>query len=106
MADREPQSGDASVASPAHDAAPAWLPKALKDGRNQLIIAIVAGGIALSFALWLVGRLGNVFTILATALFLSFALEPAVDRLAKRGLAPGGGDRADLRAPDRDRAGC
>jgi predicted PurR-regulated permease PerM len=83
MADRE-RPGDASDAG-GDDSLPGWLPKALKDGRNQLIIAIVAGGIALSFALWLVGRLGNVFTILATALFLSFALEPAVDRLAKRG---------------------
>ena len=80
MAERE-RPGDAG----GDDAAPPWLSQALKDGRNQLIVAIVAGGIALSFALWLIGRLGNVFTILATALFLAFALEPAVDRLAKRG---------------------
>ncbi|HUL85779.1 MAG TPA: AI-2E family transporter [Actinomycetota bacterium] len=83
MADRE-RPGDASVAA-GDDAMPSWLPKTLKDGRNQLILAIVVGGIALSFMLWLIGRLGNVFTILATALFLSFALEPAVDRLETRG---------------------
>ena len=86
MADREPQSGDASVASPAHDdGKPTWLADALKNGRNQLIVAIVVGGVALSFALALIGRLGNVFTILGTALFLSFALEPATDWFAKRG---------------------
>lgn len=83
MADRERPS-DASDAG-GGDEAPPWLPQALKDGRNQLIVAIVAGGVALTFVLWLIGRLGNVFTILATALFLAFALEPAVDRLAKRG---------------------
>ncbi|HTG48269.1 MAG TPA: AI-2E family transporter [Actinomycetota bacterium] len=82
MADREAP-GDANV--DAGGAPPAWLPTTLKDARNQLIVAIVAGGVALTFVLWLIGRLGNVFTILATALFLSFALEPAVDRLAKRG---------------------
>ena len=80
MADGEPPR---DAGAPA--ATPPWLPQALKDGRNQLIVAIVVGGVALTFVLWLIGRLGNVFTILATALFLAFALEPAVDRLAKRG---------------------
>jgi predicted PurR-regulated permease PerM len=84
MADREPP-GDAGVATGDADATPSWLPSAIKESRNQLIVAIVVGGVALTFVLWLIGRLGNVFTILATALFLGFALEPAVDRLAKRG---------------------
>jgi len=84
MADREPP-GDTDVAVDDDDAMPSWLPRSIKEGRNQLIVAIVVGGVALTFVLWLIGRLGNVFTILATALFLGFALEPAVDRLAKRG---------------------
>ena len=59
MADREPP-GDTSVADATRDdAQPPWLPQALKDGRNQLIVAIVVGGVALTFVLWLIGRLGN-----------------------------------------------
>ena len=67
------------------DGMPAWVPDAIKHGRTALIVAIVVGGVALSFLLWLIGRLGEVFTILGTALFLSFALEPATDWFAKRG---------------------
>ena len=67
------------------DGMPAWVPGAIKLGRTSLIVAIVVGGVALSFLLWLIGRLGEVFTILGTALFLSFALEPATDWFAKRG---------------------
>ena len=49
------------------------------------MFALVAAGILLLTFTWLVGQLGSFFTMIGIALFLSFALEPAVDYLATRG---------------------
>ena len=86
MADREQQVRDEDVPTLAETGGiPGWVPDAIKLGRTALIVAIVVGGLALTLLLWIFGRLGGVLTILGTALFLSFALEPAADWFAKRG---------------------
>ena len=64
---------------------PAWLPDAIKAARWPLVFALVAAGILLLTFTWLVGQLGSFLTMIGIALFLSFALEPAVDYLATRG---------------------
>jgi predicted PurR-regulated permease PerM len=56
---------------------PAWVPRALLLFFVG-VVAVLAGG-------WLLDRLGNLLLTLFVALFLSFALEPAVDALARRG---------------------
>jgi predicted PurR-regulated permease PerM len=56
---------------------PAWLPRA---------ITLVLVGVVLLFAGgWLLARLHDLLLTFVVALFLSFALEPAVDSLARRG---------------------
>jgi predicted PurR-regulated permease PerM len=64
---------------------PSWLPDAIKAARWPLVFALVAAGILLLTFQWLVGQLGSFLTMIGIALFLSFALEPAVDYLASRG---------------------
>ena len=64
---------------------PAWLPDAFKAARWPFVFALVAAGILLLTFTWLVGQLGSFLTMIGIALFLSFALEPAVDYLATRG---------------------
>jgi predicted PurR-regulated permease PerM len=64
---------------------PSWLPGAIKAARWPLVFALVAAGILLLTFQWLVGQLGSFLTMIGIALFLSFALEPAVDYLATRG---------------------
>jgi predicted PurR-regulated permease PerM len=64
---------------------PRWVPDAIKAARWPLVFALVAAGILLLTFQWLVGQLGNFLTMIGIALFLSFALEPAVDYLATRG---------------------
>jgi predicted PurR-regulated permease PerM len=64
---------------------PSWLPGAIKAARWPLVFALVAAGILLLTFQWLVGQLGSFLTMIGIALFLSFALEPAVDYLASRG---------------------
>jgi predicted PurR-regulated permease PerM len=79
---------------PVEDAGPPWLHGALRRGAGWLIIAIVVGGVALLGVLEVLDRLSDIITMLLTALFLSFALEPAVTYLAtergyRRGSATG-----------------
>ncbi|HYJ60964.1 MAG TPA: AI-2E family transporter [Actinomycetota bacterium] len=79
---------------PVEDAGPPWLHGALRRGAGWLIIAIVVGGVALLGVLEVLDRLSDIITMLLTALFLSFALEPAVTFLAsergyRRGSATG-----------------
>jgi predicted PurR-regulated permease PerM len=64
---------------------PPWLPEAIRSARWPLVFALVAAGILLFIFLFLVDQLGSFLTMIGTALFLSFALEPAVDYLASRG---------------------
>ena len=70
---------------PASEGMPAWVPEAIKAARWPLVYSLVAAGILLFVFLFLVDQLGSFLTMIGTALFLSFALEPAVDWLAARG---------------------
>ena len=59
------------------DAMPPWIPRVL--------LLFFGGVVLLSAGDWLLTRLSNLILMLVVALFLSFALEPAVDWLAQRG---------------------
>ena len=59
------------------DEMPRWIPKLL-----LLIVATIAGALA---AYWFLGKIRDLIIWLIVALFLSFALEPAVNYLVKRG---------------------
>jgi predicted PurR-regulated permease PerM len=61
----------------AGDEMPRWVPRA--------IFLFFGTAVALVITWWLVGRLRTLLIMLLVALFLSFALEPAVNRLAERG---------------------
>jgi predicted PurR-regulated permease PerM len=78
---------------PAAEGMPPWLPDAIKAARWPLVYALVAAGLLLLTFTWLAGQLSSFLTMIGIALFLSFALEPAVDYLAtrrwKRGAATG-----------------
>lgn len=59
------------------DPVPPWLNRA---------IALAAGWVVLLFAAyWVLGRLRTLLIMILVAFFLSLAMEPAVDRLARRG---------------------
>lgn len=60
---------------------PGWLPKAV-----VLVAAAVAGFIV---TVWLVERLRSLLIMILVSLFLSFALEPAVNWLQRRGMRRG-----------------
>ncbi|MBE1536423.1 AI-2E family transporter [Actinomadura algeriensis] len=62
---------------------PPWLPKAF----------VLAGAITLAFVagLWIVERLRGLLVLLLISLFLAFAIEPAVNWLARRGWRRGAG---------------
>jgi predicted PurR-regulated permease PerM len=64
---------------------PPWVPDAIRAARWPLVFSLVTAGIVLFVFLFLVDQLGSFLTMIGTALFLSFALEPAVDYLASRG---------------------
>src|SRR6266566_2572075 len=70
---------------PADGSMPPWLPEAIKLAGKRLGFALFAAGISILVFLFLVDQLSSFLTILGTALFLSFALEPAVDWFAARG---------------------
>jgi predicted PurR-regulated permease PerM len=81
MSDQEP-----TTPAEAPAAAPPWLPDLLRSVERRLVLIIVVGGVALLGALFLLDRLSNLISMLITALFFSFALEPAVGWLnTKRG---------------------
>jgi len=76
-----PDSAGAGVASagwlgPA-DTMPPWIPRAM--------VWFFGGVVALAIGSWLLGRLRDLLITLLIALFVSFALEPAVNWLASRG---------------------
>ena len=60
-----------------HDGMPPWIPRLL-----GLVVLTVLGTMAL---IWSLGRLRSLLISLLLAFFISFALEPAVNFLAKRG---------------------
>jgi predicted PurR-regulated permease PerM len=76
---------DVEDVEPVASGMPPWVPDAIKAARWPLVFALVAAGILLFIFLFLVDQLGSFLTMIGTALFLSFALEPAVDYLASRG---------------------
>ncbi|WP_336087617.1 AI-2E family transporter [Nocardia sp. SSK8] len=65
---------------------PRWLPRAL-----LYAVLAVAGLIA---AFWILGKLQGLLTVLMVSLFLAFAIEPAVNWLAARGVRRGAGTGA------------
>ena len=70
-----------------------WLPEVLKLGGRRLFAVLVAAALAVLAIRWLAQELSSFLTIILMALFLSFALEPAVawfvNRGWKRGAATG-----------------
>src|SRR5947208_15915207 len=70
---------------PADGSMPPWLPDAIKLAGKRLGFALFAAGTSILVFLYLVDQLSSFLTMIGIALFLSFALEPAVDYLATRG---------------------
>jgi predicted PurR-regulated permease PerM len=64
---------------------PGWMPDAVRLTARQLFLVLVGAAFTILIVRWLAHELGGVITILAMSAFLSFALEPAVTWLAKRG---------------------
>src|SRR5215831_10112545 len=62
-----------------------WSRSFLRNAALWLVIAIVAGMVLAGIADSIVHRLAGFLQIIVISLFLSFAIEPAVDYLAKRG---------------------
>src|SRR5512132_2113149 len=61
------------------------MPEAVRLSARQLFLVLVGAAFTILIVRWLANELGGVITILAMSAFLSFALEPAVTWLAKRG---------------------
>jgi len=62
-----------------------WLPEVLKLGGRRLFVVLVGAALAVLAIRWLAHELSSFLTIILMALFLSFALEPAVQWLVNRG---------------------
>lgn len=77
MDDANETAGRDDVPPGGRDAMPRWVPRA--------IVLAVLGLAALDVAGWLLGRLKGVLVMILASLFLSFAIEPAVNALARRG---------------------
>ena len=67
----------ADLELPERDRMPRWVPRAI-----GLLMAAVVG---LATAAWLLDKLRSLLVVLLVSLFLSFAMEPAVNWLARRG---------------------
>ncbi len=65
--------------------APPWLPWFLRQATIRGVLVLIAGIWGVHLITDVTSKLSNVLGILFTAFFLSFALEPAVNYLAKRG---------------------
>ena len=72
-------------APPAPDALVPWSRSFLRQAALWLVVAIVAGMVLAGIADSIVHRLAGFLQIIVISLFLSFAIEPAVDYLAQRG---------------------
>src|SRR3954463_1663613 len=75
-----------------------WLPETLKLGGRRLFMVLVAAALAVLPIRWLAHELSSFLTIIFMAAFLSFALEPAVTWLVKRGWKRGAATGAMLGA--------
>jgi predicted PurR-regulated permease PerM len=75
-----------------------WLPEVLKLGGRRLFMVLVGAALAVLAIRWLVQELSSFLTIIFMAAFLSFALEPAVSWLVKRGWKRGAATGAMLAA--------
>ncbi|MGN6176105.1 MAG: hypothetical protein ACTHPS_24620, partial [Streptosporangiaceae bacterium] len=75
-----------------------WSRSFLRHAALWLLLAIVGGLVLAGIADSIVHRLAGFLQIIVISLFLSFAIEPAVDYLAKRGWRPGAPPRPVLRA--------
>ncbi|MEA2581868.1 MAG: hypothetical protein QOE83_2760 [Actinomycetota bacterium] len=64
---------------------PAWVPHLIRIVSIRLILVAIVATIGAIAALHLIGQLAGFLTIIVTALFLSFAIEPGVNWLAARG---------------------
>ena len=64
---------------------PRWVPDAIKLSVRELFIWAIAAAMAVVAIRWLATELASFLTTIGMALFLSFALEPAVTWLSKRG---------------------
>ncbi len=71
---------------PTRDQMPRWVPRAIG--------LALAGVVGLATAAWLLDRLRGLLVVLLVSLFLSFAMEPAVNWLARRGWKRGLGTAA------------
>ncbi len=83
-----PDTAPSNTASPAtlladYDRMPRWVP--------QAIVLFFLGIVALATTVWLIGKLKDLLIMLLVALFLSFALEPAVNWLQAKGWRRGTG---------------
>jgi predicted PurR-regulated permease PerM len=87
MSETEDLEAEAAVegVEPADGSMPPWLPDAIKLAGKRFGVALFAAGISILVFLYIVNQLSSFLTMLGIALFLSFALEPAVDWLAARG---------------------
>ena len=64
---------------------PAWFPDALRQSSRQLFLVLVGAALAVLAIRWLAHELASFLATIVMALFLSFALEPAVQWFVKRG---------------------
>ena len=64
---------------------PPWTPRLVRMVSLRLIVVLIVAAIGTVAALGLIGRLTGLLTIIVTALFLSFAIEPGVNWFAARG---------------------
>jgi len=71
------------------DGLPAWFPRALRIVSIRAVWVLIVATIGTLVILYLVRRLSDFFAIILTALFLSFAIEPAVNWFAGRGMRRG-----------------
>ena len=70
---------------PTTEHTPAWAPDVIKRSGRTLFFVLVGAALTVMAIAWLLGQLTSFLTTVGMALFLSFALEPAVDWFVKRG---------------------
>ncbi|MEX0985261.1 MAG: AI-2E family transporter [Actinomycetota bacterium] len=70
---------------------PAWVPDVVRSAGWRLVLAVIVGGLGLMGSLYILDKTSDLLVMVLTALFLSFALEPAVNWLAAKGMRRGFG---------------